>query len=491
VRLALLEADVHFQVVRSFIADVKEKALGQEVTKGVHPGDQLIKIVHDELVRLLGGEHKELELKGSGPHLILMVGLQGAGKTTTCGKLAARLAKEGKRPLLVPCDVYRPAAKQQLEVVGTQVNLPVFDASEFTDPVKIVEKALVQARANRHDTVIVDTAGRLHIDDVLMQELKTLKWQFEPREILFVADAMTGQDAVNSAKAFHEALGVTGLILTKMDGDARGGAALSVKQITGKPIKFIGSSEKMDGLDVFHPDRMASRILGMGDIVSLVEKIQEEVDEEEAKKLQEKMQKNQFTLEDFAKTLQQMGRMGDLGNLMSLVPGMSSMKEKIDLQEEKRQVRTIQSMISSMTPQERVNHAILTPSRKQRIAKGSGHSLNDVNQMLKQFMQMRKMMGMFNKPEKMGKLAKMFGQMGMGDFAKSMLPGINQNPNANLDMKQMKALAEAHGGQLPPEALAQLGIQTGPTVAKSSLVNRPKKDRKKEKLKRKQGKKRK
>jgi len=492
IRLALLEADVNYQVVKNFTKEIKEEAIGQEVIKGVNPGEQLVKIVHDKLVETLGGESEGLDLTGDAPHVILMVGLQGAGKTTTCGKLAMKLKSDERQPLLVPCDVYRPAAKLQLQVVGEQVDVPVFDSTDLNDPVQIVKQAVIQARNTGRDVIIVDTAGRLHIDDVLMDELKSLKSNFSPKEILFVADAMTGQDAVQSAKAFNEALGVTGLILTKLDGDTRGGSALSVKKVTGQPIKFMGTGEKLDALETFHPDRMASRILGMGDVVSLVERIQDKVDEEEALDLQKRMLKNQFTLDDFSKTLNQINKMGDMGSLMSLVPGMSKLKNKIDVQEETKQVKRTQAMISSMTLEERRNHAILNPKRRQRIARGSGSTVNDVNQMLKQFIQMKKMMSMMTKPGKFGKLSQMFNRAGLGDFAKSMLPGMGSpgmggKMPAGFDEQKLMEIAEANGGKLPPEVLKQMGFGT---QQQSPGQSRPKKDRKKQKAQRKKGRKR-
>jgi len=487
IRLALLEADVNYKVVKNFVAQISEEALGQEVLKGLNPGEQLVKIVFDKLVDVLGGESQDLDLKGDGPHVIMMVGLQGAGKTTTCGKLAMKLKKDNHNPLLVPCDVYRPAAKLQLQVVGEQVDVPVFDSTDLNDPNEIVEQACAQARNTGRDIVIVDTAGRLHIDETLMNELKSLKSSFSPREILFVADAMTGQDAVQSGKAFHDALGVSGLILTKLDGDARGGAALSVKQVTGQPIKFMGTGEKLDALEVFHPDRMASRILGMGDVLSLVERVQDKIDQDEAIALQKKMMKNQFTLEDFSKTLNQMNKMGDMGSLLSLVPGMSQIKDKINTQEENKQIKKTQAMISSMTPEERRNHAILNPRRKTRIARGSGCSVTDLNQMLKQFQQMKKMMSMMTKPGKFGKLTQMFSRAGLGDFAKTMLPGMQHSGPGDLDEAKLREIAEANGGKLPPEILKQLGIGSR---HRNPGVNRPKKDRKKQKAQRKKGRKR-
>ncbi|MCB1041516.1 MAG: signal recognition particle protein [Acidobacteria bacterium] len=487
IRIALLEADVNFKVVKDFIARVKEAAVGQEITKGLNAAQQLVKIVNDQLVDMLGGEFQELNFSGNPPHVIMMVGLQGAGKTTSCGKLARILAAEGRHPLLVPCDVYRPAAILQLETVGSQVGVPVFDAKGINSPVLIVKQALKEARNTGRDTLIIDTAGRLHIDDALMNELKELKALVSPKEILFVADAMTGQDAVQSAGAFHESLALTGLVLTKMDGDARGGAALSVKSVTGCPIKFVGTGEKLDQFERFFPDRMASRILGMGDVLSLVERVQEKVDQEEALKLQQKMLKNQFTLDDFSKSLEQIGKLGDLNSLMGMMPGMSKVKQKIDVNKETSQLKWMRAMISSMTPDERDNHAILTSKRKQRIAKGSGRSVEEINQMLKQFMQMKQMMSLMTKPGKLGKLRQLFGRAGLGDFAKSMFPGNSPKLPEGVDEARLMELLQQNDGKLTPEAMRELGM-AGPTAsADGNRKARPKKDRKKQKAKRKQG----
>ena len=493
IRLALLEADVNFKVVKKFINETKEEALGHEVIKGLDPGQMLIKIVNDKLIEILGGSSAELELKGSGPHIVMMVGLQGSGKTTSCAKLARHLIAEGRHPFLVPCDVARPAAILQLQTVGEQVDVPVFNSHGIPKPLEIVKQASVEARNTGRDVLIIDTAGRLHIDDELMEELKSLKAFLSPVEILFVADAMTGQDAVTSAHAFHEAMDVTGVVLTKMDGDARGGAALSIKSVTERPIKFIGTGEGMDGFERFHPDRVASRILGMGDMLSLIEKVQDKVDQEEAAKLQERMLKNQFTLSDFSKSISQIGKLGDMGNLMGMLPGMGKVKEKMDVQAESKQMKRFQAMINSMTLGERDNHAILNQKRKQRIARGSGTSVNELNAMLNQFMQMKKMMGMMSKPGKMGKLKQMLSRSGLGDFANQMLPQGNAGmPDLppDVDMEELKALAAQHGGKLPPQALEKLGMGgAGPTSA-GTRPSRPKKDRKKEKAKRKKGRKR-
>ena len=488
IRRALLEADVNFKVVKKFVNEIKEQALGQEVTKGLDPGQQLIKVVNEKLVEVLGGISADLSFKGAGPHVIMMVGLQGSGKTTSCGKLARFLANNGKHPYLVPCDVARPAAILQLQTVGKQVEIPVFDSTEIPKTLEIVRRAVKEARNLGRDVIIVDTAGRLHIDDALMGELKELKRFLEPSEVLFVADAMTGQDAVTSAKAFHDAMDLTGVILTKMDGDARGGAALSIKSVTNKPIKFIGTGEKMDAFDRVHPDRVASRILGMGDVLSLIEKVQEKVDQEEAAKLQEKMLKNQFTLDDFSKSITQINRMGDLGGLMGLIPGMGRLKDKLDTQMESKQMKRFQAMISSMTVEERHNHAILNQKRKLRIAKGSGTSVQDLNIMLKQFQQMRQMMSMMAKPEKMGKLSQMFSRAGMGDFARTMLPGMSKGKEMpDINVEELQKIADEHGGQLPPEVMRQMGLATG----RAPNVSRPKKDRKKLKAQRKKGRKKK
>lgn len=493
IRLALLEADVNYKVVKDFVAQVKADALGQEVIKGLNPGQQLVKVVNEKLVDILGGRSTDLRLEGPKPHVIMMVGLQGSGKTTSSGKLARLLAEQGRRPYLVPADVYRPAAIKQLQTVGEQIGVPVFPSDGSQKPLDIAKQAMREAKNAGRDLVILDTAGRLHIDETLMDELKELKAFLKPDEILFVADAMTGQDAVTSAKSFHQALEVSGVILTKMDGDARGGAALSIKKVTDRPIKFVGTGEKLDAFEKFHPDRMASRILGMGDVLSLVEQMQAKVDQEEAEKLQKAMMKNQFTLEDFRKAMIQLNRVGDLNNLMGLIPGMSQIKKQLDLQSESKQMGRMQAIISSMTKEERVNHAVLNNSRKERIAKGSGVSVKDVNTMLTQFMQMKKMMGMMTNPGKVGKLGQMFKRAGLGNFANAVLPGMTGSPGASqlpadIDEQQLMEIARQHGGKLPPEVMKQLGLSS---PHKSISVNRPKKDRKKEKAKRKQGRKKK
>ncbi len=395
IRLALLEADVNYQVVKEFTTIVKEKALGEEVQKSIKPGDLFVKIVQDELTELLGGEKEELNIKGN-PAILMLVGLQGSGKTTTIGKLANFLRKKHvKKPLLVACDVYRPAAIDQLKQIGKQLNIEVFEEGK-KDPVEITNHALVYAKDNGYDYVLVDTAGRLHIDEELMDELKNMNSSIHPQEILLVIDSMMGQDAINVIEGFHNNLPLTGVILTKLDGDTRGGVALSVRHLTNVPIKFIGVSEKMDGLDTFDPERMASRILGMGDIVSLVEKASESIDEKEAEKTAKRMQQGKFDLEDFLSTMKQMKKMGPLENLIKLIPGASKMglnNVKID----PKQMAHVEAIVLSMTPKERRNPEIIKASRKTRIAKGSGTSVQEVNKLLQQFDQMKKMMKQFSK----------------------------------------------------------------------------------------------
>ncbi len=392
VRKALLDADVNYKVAKQFTDTVKEKALGQNVLTSVKPSQLMVKIVHDELARLMGGTAIDVELKSS-PAVILMSGLQGSGKTTFSGKLANMLkSKKGKNPLLVACDVYRPAAIEQLRVLGEQIGVPVYSEIDSKNPVQIALNAVKEARAKGHDLVIVDTAGRLAIDEQMMNEIAAIKKALNPDEILFVVDSMTGQDAVKPAKEFNERLDFNGVVLTKLDGDTRGGAALSIRSVVDKPIKFVGTGEKMDALDIFHPERMADRILGMGDIVSLVERAQEQYDEEEAKRLQKKIAKNQFDFNDFISQIQQIKKMGNLKELASMIPGVGKALKDIDIDD--NAFKGIEAIIYSMTPAERSNPAILNGSRRARIAKGSGTSIQEVNKLIKQFDETRKMMKM-------------------------------------------------------------------------------------------------
>ncbi len=393
VRTALLEADVNLGVVKDFIAAVTEKAVGQEVLSSLSPGQQVIKVVHSELVSLLGTEAQPLKLDGAQPALIMLAGLQGSGKTTTAAKLAKQLKAKGRRPLLVPADVYRPAAIEQLHVLGAQIDVPVFPSTASQNPVDIARQAVVSARQQGQDTVIIDTAGRLHVDEVLMAELQAISQAVQLTEVLFVADAMTGQDAVTVANTFNTQLPITGVVLTKMEGDARGGAALSVKKVTGKPIKFVGMGESVDALEIFHPDRTASRILGMGDVLSLIERAEAVVDQKKAEKLAKKIQKNAFTLEDFLDQIQQIKKMGSLEQIMDMIPGINKLKQVQDAPKpnEKELGRT-EAIIRSMTLKERRNHRIIDASRRVRIAKGSGTSVTEVNRVLKSYTMMLKMM---------------------------------------------------------------------------------------------------
>ena len=393
VRTALLEADVNLGVVKDFIAAVTEKAVGQEVLSSLSPGQQVIKIVHNELVSLLGTEAQPLKLDGAQPAAIMLAGLQGSGKTTTAAKLAKQLKAKGRRPLLVPADVYRPAAIEQLHVLGAQIDVPVFPSTASQNPVDIARQALASARQQGQDTIIIDTAGRLHVDEVLMAELQAISQAVQLTEVLFVADAMTGQDAVTVANTFNTQLPITGVVLTKMEGDARGGAALSVKKVTGKPIKFVGMGESVDALEIFHPDRTASRILGMGDVLSLIERAEAVVDQKKAEKLAKKIQKNIFTLEDFLDQIQQIKKMGSLEQIMDMIPGINKLKQVQDAPKpnEKELGRT-EAIIRSMTLKERRNHRIIDASRRVRIAKGSGTSVAEVNRVLKSYTMMLKMM---------------------------------------------------------------------------------------------------
>jgi signal recognition particle subunit SRP54 len=396
VRMALLEADVHYRVVKGFIEDVRSRALGQEVLASLTPGQQVVKIVNEKLTELMGSRHEALNLAGPPPAAVMLVGLQGSGKTTTAGKLAAQLRKAGRRPFLVPADVYRPAAIDQLKTIASQLGVPVFPSTTNQDPVQICLEAKAGAFQNGCDTLILDTAGRLHIDEELMAELGRIKTTIRPSDILLVADAMTGQDAVNIAKSFNDQLDISGVILTKMDGDARGGAALSIKAITGKPIKFVGVGEKLSALEPFHPDRMASSILGMGDVLGLIEKAQEAVDQKQAAELQKKLRKNQFTLDDFRDQLTQVRKMGSLSDILKMIPGMGKIKHLKDLEVDDREFVRIEAIINSMTPMERRQHGIINGSRRRRIAQGSGTRIQDVNSLLKNYAQMLKMLKKFN-----------------------------------------------------------------------------------------------
>ncbi len=411
VRRALLDADVNYKVAKQFTDTVKQKALGMNVLTAIKPGQLMVKIVHDELATLMGGEAVELKLQGR-PSIILMSGLQGSGKTTFSGKLANMLKqKQHKKPLLVACDVYRPAAIQQLHVVGEQVGVPVWSEPESKNVIEIANHAIQEAKAKGNDVVIVDTAGRLAVDEEMMNEIETLKNAINPDETLFVVDSMTGQDAVNTAKEFNDRLDFDGVVLTKLDGDTRGGAALSIRTVVTKPIKFVGTGEKMEAIDVFHPARMADRILGMGDIVSLVERAQEQFDEEEARRLQKKIQKNKFDFDDFLKQIEQIKKMGNLKDLASMIPGVGKQLKDIDIDD--NAFKSIEAIIKSMTPKERQNPEILNTSRRQRIAKGSGTNIQEVNRLIKQFDQMRKMMRMVTGGGMSGMANMMKGMKGM------------------------------------------------------------------------------
>ena len=406
VRKALLEADVNYKVAKTFTDTVKQKALGQNVLTAVKPSQLMVKIVHDELTQLMGGEAQELTLKGH-PAVVLMSGLQGSGKTTFSGKLALlQKTKKNKKPLLIACDVYRPAAIEQLKVVGESIGVPVYSEPESKNPVEIALHGIHEAKAKGYDLVIVDTAGRLAVDEQMMQEIQNIKEAINPDEVLFVVDSMTGQDAVNTAKEFNERLDFDGVVLTKLDGDTRGGAALSIRTVVNKPIKFVGTGEKMEALDVFHPERMADRILGMGDIVSFVERAQQQFDEEEAKKLQKKIAKNKFDYNDFLGQIQQIKKMGNIKDLASMIPGVGKQIKDLDIDD--NAFKSVEAMIGSMTPYEREHPECLNMSRKMRIAKGSGNTIDEVNRVTKQFEQMRKMMKMMSG----NKMAAMMGRMG-------------------------------------------------------------------------------
>ncbi len=393
VRLALLEADVNYKVVKDFVRKVRDRAVGQEVMESLTPGQQVVKIVHEELKDLLGSSREGLNLAGRQPAVILLVGLQGSGKTTTAAKLARWLRKKGRKPYLVPADVYRPAAVEQLKTLGKQLNVPVFPTDRDTAPPEIARKAVAGAELQNLDTVIIDTAGRLHIDEALMAELQDIRDKVEPQEILLVADAMTGQDAVNIAGNFDRQLSITGVVLSKMEGDVRGGAALSIQSVTGQPIKFVGVGEKLNALEAFHPDRIADRILGMGDMLTLIEKAQDTFDQDKAAELQQKLKKNTFTLEDFRDQLRQVRKLGSLEQIMSMIPGLNKMKQfKKGMMPEESELVKIEAIINSMTPKERQKYTIINASRRRRIARGSGTRVQDVNQLLKNYAQMNKML---------------------------------------------------------------------------------------------------
>ncbi len=427
VRLALLEADVNFKVVKDFVENVRLKAVGTEVMQSLAPGQQVVRIVHDELISLMGGDQdNSLDLAAKPPVVLMLVGLQGAGKTTTCGKLGSWLRKQKRRPLLVPADVYRPAAIEQLKTVGRQLNIDVFDSQAGQEPVDICSAAVRFAELNGFDTVLLDTAGRHQIDDYLMGELERIKAVAQPREILFVADAMTGQEAVTVASGFNDRLGITGVILSKLDGDAKGGAALSIKAVTGAPVKFVGLGEKLDALEVFHPDRLVSRILGMGDVLTLVEKAQSALDEKETARLTQKLKKNQFDLEDFLAQLQQIKKLGSLESIMGMIPGMGKMMKQMQgAQPSEKEMKRIEAIIRSMTPAERADHGIINGSRRLRIAKGSGTTVQEINLLLKRFTEAQKMMKQLTKLGPKNLMKGMGGLPGLGNLGgmgKGMFP---------------------------------------------------------------------
>ena len=415
VRMALLEADVHVSVAKAFLAQVKEKALGADVLQGLNPSQAFIDIVYQELTAIMGGaaSEKPLEFAAKPPTVVMMVGLQGAGKTTTCGKLAKFLKKNGNSPILVPADVQRPAAIEQLHIVAKDAGVPSFH-TDLKDPVAICAAAVLEAQIKGWDVVVLDTAGRLHLDEKLMEELARIKSAAGPSEILFVADAMTGQDAVRSAGAFHEKLGITGVILTKTDGDTRGGAAFSIKHVTGRPIKFAGSGEKLDDFERFHPDRMAQRILGMGDILTLIEHAKDKIDEGEAERMAGRLMKNQFTLDDMLAQMRQVAKLGSMNKILGMLPGMGQIKEQLASVATDKRMKHLEAILTSMTAFERRNHQLLDAKRKRRIAAGSGRPVHEVNQLLKQFLEMKKMMTQMNDPKFMGRMQRMAGGMGGG-----------------------------------------------------------------------------
>lgn len=415
IRIALLEADVNFKVVKDFIKKIKERAVGQEVLESLTPAQAVIKIVNEELTALMGQTQSHINISPKAPTIIMMVGLQGAGKTTSAGKLGLMFKKQGKHPLMVAADIYRPAAIKQLQVLGSQIDIPVFAKEDCKDAVRIANEAIDYAKSHANDIVIIDTAGRLHIDENLMQELKSIKEDVKPHEILLVVDAMTGQDAVNVAESFNNDLGLDGVILTKMDGDARGGAALSVKAVTGCPIKFVGAGEKLEALEPFYPDRMASRILGMGDVLTLIEKAQTAFDAEEAKKMEKAFRKNEFTLDDFLSQLNQVRKLGSFENILGMIPGMGGLKKKlgdVDIDMNGKEIKHIEAIIRAMTPEEKRNTKIINGSRRKRIAMGSGTKVQAVNKLLKQFDEMKKMMKKMSNMKQLNKK----GKKGKGGF---------------------------------------------------------------------------
>lgn len=439
IRLALLDADVNFKVVKDFVKTVRQKAMGAEVLKGLNPAQQIIKIVNDELTSLMGEEAVPLAKADKGPTIIMMVGLQGAGKTTTAGKLALRLKnKQHARPLFIAADVYRPAAITQLKQVAESIDVPVFDEGTDVDPVKIVQDGLAQAATNHNNYVIIDTAGRLQIDEKLMDELARIKEVAHPNEILLVVDAMTGQNAVNTAQGFDEKLDVTGVVLTKLDGDTRGGAAMSILAVTGKPIKFVGEGEKMDDLDIFHPDRMASRILGMGDMMTLIEKAQQNFDEEQAQETMDKMRANTFDYNDFVDQLDQVNKMGSLEKIMKMIPGVANNPAMQNLQLDPKQMGHMKAIVMSMTPEERLNPDLMNPSRRRRLAAGAGRPIVEVNRMIKQFNQMRKMMKQVTNGNMSG-MANLFGgQMPGGRMGQMAMNSMARNAKKAQKRKYRK-----------------------------------------------------
>jgi signal recognition particle subunit SRP54 len=413
IRVALLEADVHFRVVKQLIENIKQKAMGEEVLSSLSPAQQVVKIVHEEIIKILGSHQSKLRFSNDPPTVILIVGLQGSGKTTTTGKLARWLSKNGHSPMMVSVDVYRPAAREQLRVVARDLKLPLYAGTpEETTPADLARSARRETANTGRDVLLVDTAGRLHIDDQLMNELQELKSQLAPTEILFVADAMTGQDAVKSAEEFHKRLGITGVVLTKMDGDARGGGALSIRTVTGQPLKFVGIGEKFDAFEPFHPDRVASRILGMGDVLSIIEKVGEQIDEKKAEEMQRKLIENDFTLEDFRDQIRQLRKLGPLESILSMMPQIGPLKDIKNVKVDENEITRVVAIIDSMTPRERANHMIINGSRRRRIAGGSGVTVQEVNQLLKQYTQMRKMMKSFSG----GFLGKKLGKMRLPDI---------------------------------------------------------------------------